>query len=200
MYVVCATSTPPGRISRMPRRWTCPEAGSSNGASAWQQRLPRSSRTVSGILRQAGRIRQRLPHAHAPLERPDPMSRWQLDCKAVSTVPADAQGKQQQVVEVLTSVDMGTSILVAAQVRADFTAETTLQAVAELLRTQGRPQLLTFDRDTRFVSSPQGSDFPWALVRLCHCLGGRAHLRSALPPPQRSRTFLHIEPCLNKNS
>ncbi len=99
------------------------------------------------------------------------MSRWQLDFKDASTVAADPDGKQQHVVEVLNTVDMGTSVLVAAQVRADFTAETTLEMVAALLRTQGRPQALTFDRDTRFVSSPQGSDFPSALVRFCHCLG-----------------------------
>ena len=148
------------------------------------QRLPRSSRPVSGLVRQAGRMRQRLPHVHDPLERPEPMSRWQLDFTEVSTVPAEAEGKQQHVVEVLTRVDMGTSIRVAAQVRADFTAETSLQAVAELLRTQGRPQVLTFDRDTRFVSSPQGSDFPSALVRFCHCLGVAVRLCDPHSPQQ----------------
>ncbi len=135
------------------------------------ERLPRSSRTVYRILCQAGRIQRRVPVQHDPMERPAPMSRWQLDFKDASTVAADPDGKQQHVVEVLNTVDMGTSVLVAAQVRADFTAETTLEMVAALLRTQGRPQALTFDRDTRFVSSPQGSDFPSALVRFCHCLG-----------------------------
>lgn len=43
--------------------------------------------------------------------------------------------------------------------------------VADLLRTHGCPQQVTVDRDVRFVSSPQGSDFPSALVRFCHCLG-----------------------------
>src|SRR5438034_8648957 len=139
--------------------------------AATGQRLPRSSRTISRLLREAGRIRQRLPHLQEPRERPAPMSQWQLDFKDASTVPADPFGKRQHVVEVLNTVDMGTSVLVWAQVRADFTAETSLQEVASLLRTHGRPQQLTFDRDVRFVSSPSGSDFPSALVRFCHCLG-----------------------------
>src|SRR6266581_2130750 len=135
------------------------------------ERLPRSSRTIYRILQKAGRIAQRQPHVQEPLERPAPMSQWQLDFKDASTVPADPFGKRQHVVEVLNTVDMGTSVLVSAQVRADFTAETTLAEVATLLRIHGCPQLLTFDRDVRFVSSPAGSDFPSALVRFCHCLG-----------------------------
>ena len=135
------------------------------------ERLPRSSRTIYRFLREAGRIRRRLPHLQEPTERPAPMSQWQVDFKDASSVPAQLDGKRQHVVEVLNAVDMGTSILVAAQARADFNAETTLQEVASLLRTHGRPQQLTFDRDVRFVSSPQGSDFPSALVRFCHCLG-----------------------------
>ena len=134
-------------------------------------RLPRSSRTIYRYLCEAGRICRRLPHLQEPTERPAPMSQWQLDFKDASTVPAEVDGKRQHVVEVLNTVDMGTSVLVEAQVRADFNAETTLQEVASLLRTHGRPKLLTFDRDVRFVSSPQGSDFPSALVRFCHCLG-----------------------------
>src|SRR5256884_5012433 len=139
--------------------------------AATGQRLPRSSRTIYRLLRQAGRIQRRVPAQHEPLERPAPMSQWQLDFKDASTVPAQVDGKRRHVVEVLNTVDMGTSVLVSAQVRADFNAETTLQEVASLLRTHGRPQQLTFDRDVRFVSSPSGSDFPSALVRFCHCLG-----------------------------
>jgi transposase InsO family protein len=135
------------------------------------ERLPRSSRTIYRLLREAGRIRQRLPHLQEPTDRPAPMSQWQVDFKDASTVPAQLDGKRQHVVEVLNAVDMGTSVLVAAHVRADFNAETTLQEIASLLRTHGRPQQLTFDRDVRFVSSPSGSDFPSALVRFCHCLG-----------------------------
>jgi hypothetical protein len=134
-------------------------------------RLPRSSRTIYRLLCQAGRIPHRVPSLHDPLERPMPMSQWQLDFKDASTVVAEPDGKRQHVVEVLNTVDMGTSVLVAAQVRADFTAESTLEMVAQLLRTHGCPRHLTVDRDVRFVSSPHGSDFPSALVRFCHCLG-----------------------------
>jgi transposase InsO family protein len=150
------------------------------------ERLPRSSRTVYRILRQAGRIAQRRPRVHDPIERPAPMSQWQLDFKDASTVAASADGKQQHVVEVLNTVDMGTSVLVAAQVRADFTAQTTLEMVADLVRTHGRPRQLTFDRDTRFVSSPHGSDFPSALVRFCHCLGIAVRVCDPHHPEQNS--------------
>jgi transposase InsO family protein len=135
------------------------------------QRLPRSSRTIHRILRQAGRIAHRLPHLQEELTRPAPMSRWQLDFKDATSVPADPDGKRQHVVEVLNIVDEGTSVLVDAQVGADFHAETTLEAVAELFVRHGRPEAVRMDRDVRFVSSPSGSDFPSALVRFCQCLG-----------------------------
>ena len=135
------------------------------------KRLPRSSRTIYRILQQAGRIAQRLPQLHEPLERPAPMSHWQLDFKDAATVPADPDGKRQHVVEVLNIVDEGTSVLVDAQVGADFHAETTLEAVATLFARHGLPEAVRMDRDVRFVSSPSGSDFPSALVRFCQCLG-----------------------------
>lgn len=108
---------------------------------------------------------------HEPQERPAPMSHWQLDFKDATTVPADPDGKQQHVVEILNVVDEGTSVLVDAQVGADFHAETTLEGVAELFTRHGLPEAVRMDRDVRFVSSPGGSDFPSALVRFCHCLG-----------------------------
>ena len=135
------------------------------------KRLPRSSRTIYRILQQAGRIAHRLPHLQEPLERPAPMSHWQLDFKDASTVPADPDGKRQHMVEVLNTVDEGTSVLVEAQVGADFRAETTVGAVAQLFVRHGLPEAVRMDRDVRFVSSPSGSDFPSALVRFCQCLG-----------------------------
>jgi hypothetical protein len=135
------------------------------------ERLPRSTRTIYRLLCEAGRIAHRLPHVQEPQERPAPMSQWQLDFKDASTVPAVVDGKRQHVVEVLNAVDAGTSVLIAAQVGADFHAETTLGAVAEVFRQHGLPQAVRLDRDVRFVSSPSGSDFPSALLRFCHCLG-----------------------------
>ncbi len=135
------------------------------------ERLPRSSRTIYRILQQAGRIAHRLPHVQEERARPAPMSHWQVDFKDAATVPAAPDGKRQHGVEVLNAVDEGTSVLVDAQVGADFHAETTLEAVAELFVRHGLPQAVRMDRDVRFVSSPSGSDFPSALVRFCQCLG-----------------------------
>jgi hypothetical protein len=144
-------------------------------------RLPRSTRTIWQILRQHGRIALPSERRHQPVERPAPMTAWQLDFKDVSTVPADPDGKQQHVVEVLNTVDMGTSILVNAQVREDFTAETSVHAIVDTLRQHGLPESITLDRDPRFVGSPQGRDFPAPLVRMLHCLG----VQVVVCPPRR---------------
>lgn len=78
---------------------------------------------------------------------PNRYPHFQLDFKDVSSVSAEPEGKQQHVVETCNAVDMGTSLLVSAQVRSDFTAETTLQAVSEIFHTQGLPAAVTIDRD-----------------------------------------------------
>jgi transposase InsO family protein len=134
-------------------------------------RLPRSTRTLHRLLREHGRIVPRMPHACEPTERPQPMHQWQLNYKDASTVPADPQGKQQHVVETLGIIDKGTSVLIASHVRSDFTAETARHSVALTFQEQGLPASITLDRDPRWVGAPQGSDFPAALIRLCHCLG-----------------------------
>jgi hypothetical protein len=144
-------------------------------------RLPRSTRTVWQILRQYGRIALPGERRHHPVERPAPMTSWQFDFKDVATVPAEPDGKQQHVVEVLNTVDAGTSILVNAQPRPDFTAETTLEAIVETFRSHGLPESATLDRDPRFVGSPHGRDFPAPLVRLLHCLG----IQVIVCPPRR---------------
>jgi hypothetical protein len=152
-------------------------------------RLPRSSRTIWQILRAAGRIPPRGQRTHRPVERPEPMSSWQLDFKDVSTVPADPEGKQQHVVEVLDIVDVGTSILVDAQVRPDFTAETTLLAVVQTFRAQGLPAHITVDRDPRFVGGAHRADAPTPLLRLLYCLG----IAVTICPPQRPDKNAFVE-------
>jgi len=152
-------------------------------------RLPRSTRTIWQILRAHGRIATRGARRHTPLDRPAPMTSWQLDFKDVSTVPADPNGKQQHVVEVLDVVDVGSSILVDAHVRPDFTAETTLQAVVATFRTQGVPEQITVDRDPRFVGGAHGTDFPAPFVRLLHCLG----IQVTICPPQRPDKNAFVE-------
>ena len=118
-------------------------------------RLPRSTRTIWLILRQHGRIAIPSERRHTPLELPEPMAAWQLDFKDVSTVPPESDGKKQHVVEVLNTVDTGTSILVNAQVHANFTAETTLEAIVETLRSRDNPKRShwTVTRDLLALSS-----------------------------------------------
>jgi hypothetical protein len=181
---------PPGNLQRTPGPKTILYYLARDPALLAQGvRLPRSTRTVWQILRQYGRIAIPGERQHTPVERPAPMTAWQLDFKDVSTVPAEPDGKQQHVVEVLNTVDVGTSILVNAQPRSDFTAETTLQAVVETLRVHGVPEVVTVDRDPRFVGSPQGSDFPAPLLRLLHCVG----VQVAVCPPRRPDKNAFVE-------
>jgi Integrase core domain len=99
------------------------------------------------------------------------MQHWQLDCKDAASVPADPHGKQQHVVETLNVIDVGTSVLLAAHVAPDFTAETALQALAQTFQQHGLPHSIRLDRDPRWVGAPQGSDFPAAVLRFCRSLG-----------------------------
>jgi hypothetical protein len=84
--------------------------------------------------------------------------------KDASTVPADSDGKQQHVVEILNVVDMGTSIVIASEVHANFHAQTALQAMASILQQQGRPRSITFDRDPRSRRGSQRARFPLRLL------------------------------------
>jgi hypothetical protein len=143
--------------------------------------LPRSTRTIWRILKRHCRIAHPTERRRKPLERAEPMLWWQLDFKDASTVPPQADGKQQHVVEVLDVVDAGTSILVAAEVREDFTAETTLATVAQVLQSHGLPGQVTIDRDVRFVGSASMRDFPSAFVRFWLCLG----VEVIICPPRR---------------
>src|SRR5439155_4519951 len=84
----------------------------------------------------------------------------------------------------LKIIEKGTSVLLAHPVRADFTAETALAAVAQTFTDQGLPPSITRDRDTGWVGAPQGSDFPAALVRFCQSLGVTVLLCDPDHPPQ----------------
>jgi hypothetical protein len=106
-----------------------------------------SCKTMYRILKANARIALHKKAVHQPVEGPAPMMEWQIDFKDVSSVPADPGGKQQHVVETLNIIDGGPSVLLDAQVRSDFTAETALKALANTLATYGRPQRITLDRD-----------------------------------------------------
>jgi hypothetical protein len=153
-------------------------------------RLPRSPTTIWHILHQHGCIAVRSPREHEPLDRPAPLTSWQLDFKDASTVPADpAGGKRQHVVEILNTVDAGTSLFLDCQAREDYTAETSIRAVADLVRQHGVPEAVTFDRDTRFVGSAQDRDFPTPFVRFWLCLG----VQVTICPPRRPDKNCYVE-------
>jgi hypothetical protein len=81
----------------------------------------------------------------------------------VTTVPADPDGKRQHVVETCNFVDAGTSILLQAQVRDDFRAETAFDGVVAFLRRDALPPMLTFDRDPTLGRQPKWERFPVGL-------------------------------------
>ena len=151
--------------------------------------LPRSPRTIWKILRKLGLILDPATRHHKPQPRRSPLQEVQVDCKDVSTVPADPNGKQQPVVETCNFVDAGTSVLLAAHTRDDFRAETAFDVVVQFLQHSGLPQMLTFDRDPRWVGSQSGRDFPSALRRFLLCLG----IEPNVCPPHQPQKQAYVE-------
>ena len=145
------------------------------------QRLPRSTRTIWNVLRRYQRIVAPSERHHHPFERPEPMQSWQIDFKDASTVAAEAEGKQQHVVEVFDVVDVGTSILVAAEARSDYTMATAIETAAAIVSEQGLPDKVTFDRDPRFVGETSKRESPSAFLRFWQCLGVEVNIC----PPRR---------------
>lgn len=151
--------------------------------------LPRSTSTIWSVLDRNQRIyRKRRPRPE-PEERPEPLSHVQIDFKSVSTVPADPAGKQQHVVETFNMVDKGTSILLTATPRDDYNAETVITAMVDSLMVNGLPEVVTFDRDPRFVGSWTAKEFPSPFMRFLMCLG----IRVNVCPPQRPDRNAFVE-------
>jgi transposase InsO family protein len=153
------------------------------------ERLPRSTRTIWRILRQYQRIVSPHRQAHQPVSRPEPLQSWQLDFKDASTVPPDPEGKQQHVVEVLDAVDVGTSILIAAEARADFTMATAIETAAAIVMEQGLPDMVTLDRDPRFVGESHQRESPSPFLRFWLCLG----VEVSICPPRRPDLNAFVE-------
>jgi transposase InsO family protein len=145
------------------------------------QRLPRSTRTIWSILHQNQRIVEPRRRKHQSMERPEPMQSWQLDFKDASTVPPEADGKQQHMVEVFDMVDVGTSILIAAEARSDFTMATAIETAAAIVTERGLPDTVTIDRDPRFVGETSQRESPSAFLRFWLCLG----VEVMICPPRR---------------
>ena len=152
-------------------------------------RLPRSQTTIWKILRQAGCIVQDCRRKPRPLELRQPGEEVQFDLKDASSVPAAPEGKRQHVVEIANFVDAGTSIWLYQQVGDAFDAEALFEVVVQFLCQYGVPSMLTFDNDPRFVGSPQGRDFPSALVRFLWCVG----VRPNVIPPHRPDKNAYVE-------
>ena len=181
---------PPGGLRRVPGPkailyylWRDPDLRARGAA------LPRSTGAVWHILDRHGRIVRAHRPDHEPVERPAPLTSWHLDFKDASTVSVEPEGKRGHTVEVLNTLDVGASVLLGADVRADYTAETSLRAVAELVREQGVPDRVTFDRDPRFVGSAKARDFPAPFVRFGACLG----VEVTICPPHRPDKNAFVE-------
>src|SRR6266700_1547322 len=131
------------------------------------------------------RARKHLPRQTHPLVVEQILAIRDQPPEGLRRVP-DQEGKRQHVVETLNIIDTGTSVLLDAHVRADFTAETALEALASTLAKYGCPKCITLDRDPRWVGSPAGSDFPAALVRFGACLGIEVQICDPQQPQQNS--------------
>jgi hypothetical protein len=151
--------------------------------------LPTSTSTIWRILDDNHRIVRLRRQPPEPLERPEPMRCWQIDFKDVSTIPPHPEGKRQHAIETWNVVDEGSSMVLDAIVRADFTMETAVWAAVHTLLKHGVPQQVTFDRDTRFVGSWAGQDFPTPFMRLWLTLGVKVNIC----PPRRPDRNAYVE-------
>ena len=151
--------------------------------------LPRSTRTIWELLDRNQRIFRRKPREPEPEERPEPGVEWGIDFKDVTTVPAEPVGKKQHVVEILNIVDHGSSAVVDGIPRDDYTAETALRTLADVLQDQGCPQRIRMDRDTRWVGSWKATDFPSPTLCFLMCLG----ITPVICPPHKPEKNPFVE-------
>jgi transposase InsO family protein len=188
--ILAIRDNPPQNLNRIPGPKAILYYLEQEAATTLQgEQLPRSTRTIWRILHHYQRIVSPLRRVHQALERPEPMQSWQLDFKDASTVPAEVDGKQQHVVEVLDAVDVGTSILIAAEARADFTMATAIETAAVIVTEHGLPDRVTIDRDPRFVGETSQRESPSAFLRFWLCLG----VEVTICPPHRPDLNAFVE-------
>jgi hypothetical protein len=200
--ILAIRDQPPGHLQRTPGPKTILYYLAQDEQMRGQP-MPRSTRTVWQVLRQYGRIAISPNIQHQLVPRPQPMQNWQIDFKDVTSIPPSEYGKQVHIVEILNIVDVGTSCLVDSLPRADYTAETALLSIARTLLIYGLPKVITCDRDSRFVGSWSGQDFPSALIRFLLCLGIHVDICPAHRPDkngfvERFHRTLEYE-CLQKH-
>ena len=138
-------------------------------------------KTINRILHKHHRILKPSKQEHTPLVSAAPMEEWEMDFKDVVTVQEEATDKRMHQVETLNVIDCGTSILIANPARLDYNAEAVIVELVDIFAGRGLPKLVRFDRDPRFVGSPQSRDFPSALSRFLLCLG----VEPDICPPHR---------------
>ena len=87
------------------------------------------------------------------------------------------------VVETLNMVDQGSSILLTATPREDYNAETVITTMVDAFEANGLPDVVTFDRDPRFIGAWTAKEFPSPFMRFLMCLGLRVNVCPS--PPTR---------------
>lgn len=149
-----------------------------------------SKSTIHGILKKKKRIAEKEEKKKKEKEElAEPMEHWQIDFKEVETATEKDSQKKAHQVEVLNGVDKGTSSVVAFEASANFTAETVLGSVAQILEEKGRPKKITFDRDPRFVGSQGSLDYPSAFRSFLYCLD----IEADICPPRRPDKNAYVE-------
>lgn len=149
--------------------------------SETNKRYPGSTSTIWKILDLNQRIIRSSRREHEPIERPAPMTHWEVDFADITSIPVDPEGKQQHAAEMLNVLDRGTSILIESTASDNYNTETSIIAMASVFLMEGLPDNLTIDRDPRFIGGYQGDDFPSAFMRFVMCLG----INLDICPPRR---------------
>src|SRR5215469_7303849 len=103
--------------------------------------------------------------------------------------PQIQKASEPHVVETFDLIDVGTSMALAIEPGADYTAETVFTPVVETLREYGLPDVTGFDRDPRFFGSESLRDFKSPFVRFWHCLG----VQVSICPPRRPDKHAFVE-------
>lgn len=148
--------------------------------------VPTSARTISNILKELDYIPKRKKRHRTPLVLPAPNEEWEMDF-------GEIRFKDGTQLEFFLVVDRGTSRVIYLEGTEGYNAETSLEAVTRLLLTQGLPQRLRFDRDSRFVASWTSDSYPSALVRFLWVLG----VEPVVCPPRRPDLKPFVESCVH---
>lgn len=146
-----------------------------------KRNFPRSTSTIWKILDQHQRIIRPPKIDTEKMDLPAPFTHWEIDFADVTTVPATDEGKKQHVVEMLNIVDRGTSILVDSEASDDYNAKRSIMAVTSTFMINGLPDVITMDRDPRFMGGSQKDLYPSAFMRYLMCLG----IEIDICPPRR---------------